>query len=188
MNNLIPSLGAFDSQKDSRTVKNEDIAKVSPFLLVTGGIDYLPSDILNQWSVGICTAISVVQLREKLTGNKYSPDFQYLLQKKLYDMNWNEGSSALVSLKVAKNYGFLPLSAWSYTTETDRQLSYADYIAKLQAIPDSEVQRLLGLCIDSIAGYASIDITDSQAIAQAIKDSDAGIICRYNVGAEWWSV
>ena len=187
MENTIPGLGADHSQKDSRTVKNEEVTKVSPIILVKGGIDYSPSDILNQHAVGICTSISCVQLHEKTTGKKYSPDFQYLLQKKFYDLNWYEGSSILVALKVAKNYGFLPLSLWSYTTETDRQLSYAQYITKLQAIPDLEVLRLLGLCVDAIPGYALIDVTSSQSIAQAINDSDAGILCRYDVGDEWWT-
>ena len=178
--------GAYESQKDSRTVKHEDVAfAVAP--LITGGIDYLADDILNQASVGICTAISLIQNRNKANGKVYSADFQYLLQKKYYDGNWTEGSSIFNALKVGKNYGFLPESLWTHTTQVDRTLPYSQYIEKLQAIPDAEVQRLLGLCVDKIAGYASVDVTDPQAIALAVNNSDAGILCMYYVGAEWWT-
>ncbi len=66
--------GAFDSPKDKRTVKHKDLAQA--VALVTGGNDYLPTDILHQHKVGICTGISRVQLRQKQTGKRYSYDFQ----------------------------------------------------------------------------------------------------------------
>jgi len=64
--------------------------------LIKGGFNYLPTDILDQKNVGICTAISHIQNRNKANGKTYSADFQYLLQKKFYDMNWTEGSSFLI--------------------------------------------------------------------------------------------
>lgn len=177
--------GGNVSELDPRTIKHLDFAGV-PF--VTGGVEYLPTDIEHQHSVGICTAISRVQLRQKQTGKKYSPDFQYLLQKKYYDLNWTEGSSVLSANKVAKNIGFLPASLWSHTTESDRYLPYPQYIAKLQQIPDSEVIRLQGLCVDRIAGYAQVDVTDAQAIAKAVINSpgQTGILCRYGCQKNWW--
>ena len=180
--------GAFHSKKDKRNIKHSDLA-VATTPLVKGGVDYLPTEIEHQHLVGICTAISRVQLREKQTGKKYSPEFQYLLQKKFYDMNWTEGSAILNANKVAKNYGFLPLNLWTYTTEQDRYLPYAQYIAKLQAIPDTEIQRLIGLCVDKIAGYAQVDVTDAQAVAQAIVNSpnQSGILCRYGCNSNWWT-
>lgn len=183
MDNEQLGFGAIESTLDPRTV-NYDVALASP--LIKGGVDYNESDIEHQHKVGICTAISRVQLRQKQTGKKYSSDFQYLLQKKYYDLAWFEGSSIFCANKVAKNFGFLPAELWTYTTEQDRYLPYEEYTAKLKAIPDSEVKRLLSLCVDKIKGYASVNI-DPQSIAKAIDESKAGILCRYAVGYEWWT-
>jgi peptidoglycan hydrolase-like protein with peptidoglycan-binding domain len=180
------AFGAHDSPQDSRTVQSKDIA-LAGTPLIKGGFDYVPDDILNQWSVGICTAISLVQNRQKANNKKYSADFQYLLQKKYYDLNWVEGSSIMIALKVGVKYGFLPESEWKHTTLADRQLPYSQYIAKLQAIPDLEIVRLLGLCVDKIIGYAAVDVWDSQAIAKALVESQSGLLCRYTVGSEWWT-
>src|SRR3990167_1720183 len=101
-------LGAQDSPIDKRTIKHSDLAMVvAP--LIKGGYDYFPSEISHQRNVGICTAISLTQNRERANNKKYSPDFQYLLQKKYIDQNWTEGSSIFSALKVGKTYGFLPL-------------------------------------------------------------------------------
>ncbi len=175
--------GAIDSYNDPRTVKHETLG-VAP--LVKGGTEYLPEDIEHQHIVGICTAISRVQLRQKQTGKKYSPDFQYLLQKKFVDGAWFEGSSIFAANKIAKNYGFLPLELFTHVTEEDRSLPYYQYEAKLRAIPDNEIQRLLKLCVDKIAGYAQINISDPQGIAKAITESEGGILCRYETGDTWY--
>lgn len=177
------STGAHESYSDTRTIELESTLGVP---LVNGGIKYLPTDIENQHTVGICTAISRVQLRQKQSGKKYSPDFQYLCQKTLYDNNWQEGSSILVANKVAKNIGFLPIELFPYVTESDRTLPYSQYVAKLKVIPLTEIERLITLCVDKIAGYASVDVTSPQAIANAISNSTAGILCRYNVDEKWW--
>lgn len=178
--------GAEPSAIDERTVKNENLAAAGA-PLVKGGVPYLPTDIEDQHAVGICTAISFIQNREKANGRKYSPDFQYLLQKKYVDKAWFEGSSIFAALKVGKTYGLLPLELWGHTTEEDRKLSYNNYIAKLQTIPDSEIERLLKLCVDPIAGYASVNVSDPQAIAKAISESEAGILCRYGCQKNWWT-
>jgi len=177
-------LGALESKQDSRTVQISDLAGEP---LVKGGYEYSLSEIENQRRVGICTAISLTQNRSKVDGIKYSADFQYLLQKKFLDQNWQEGSSIMSSLKVGKLYGFLPLEFFTWVTEEDRNSPYAQYIAKLQAIPLSEILRLTGLCVNKIQGYAQVNINDSQTIAKAIIDSESGIICRYDVGSEWWT-
>ena len=182
----IRGTGAIESEQDLRTVKHEDIAEAG-VPLIKGGIVYNPNDILDQSRVGICTAISLIQNREKANGKKYSADFQYLLQKKFMDGAWFEGSSILNALKVGTKYGFLPEELWNHTTQADRDLSYAQYILKLQAISDSEIQRLLGLCVDKIPGYASVNVADSQAIAKAVSDSEAGILCRYGCQKNWWT-
>jgi peptidoglycan hydrolase-like protein with peptidoglycan-binding domain len=180
------SFGAIESPYDKRTVQHlRDMAVP----LVSGGVEYIASDIDHQHRVGICTAISRTQLRSKQTGRKYSPDFQYLLQKKYYDRDWNEGSSIFHAMKVAKNYGFLPAELWTYTTEADRNLPYTQYIEKLKSIPETEIQRLIGLCVDKIPGYAQVDVSSPQSIAKAIEDSPGtnGILCRYVVGNEWYT-
>lgn len=190
MNDQPFGTGAHESPVDPRTVKHEDVVTAG-VPLVTGGTVYLPRDIRNQHKVGICTAISLVQNRQKAKGREYSADFQYLLQKKLYDnvvhgYPWIEGSSIMTALKVGKNVGFLPAELWTATTEADRELPYGDYVAKLQAVPDAEVARLMALCVDKIPGYAVVDASDPQKIAHAIADSEAGVICMYGCGNTWW--
>lgn len=176
-------LGAFESPKDYRTIQSDAVMSVP---LTTGGYDYLPEEIEHQHKVGICTAISLVQMAQKYHKRKYSADFQYLLQKKFIDQNWIEGSSLLSSLKVANKYGFLPAEDFVYVGEKDRFLSYSEYIKKLQAIPDAEITRLLSLCENKLAGYTIIDTTIPEKIAAGIQNSDVGILARYNVGSEWW--
>lgn len=175
--------GAFESPKDKRTVK-QDTTKVS--ILVSGGMEYNPEDIEHQHNVGICTAIHLTQNRRKAKGRKYSADFQYLLQKKYFDLNWTEGSSIFNALKVGYKYGFLPENLWTWTTEADRYLPYAQYIAKLQAVPENEIQRLIGLCVDKIPGYKQVP-NNPYDIAVAIQESEAGVLCRYEVGREWFT-
>lgn len=177
------SMGADRSPVDNRTYRH-DTTQVSP--LTTGGIHYTPEDIEHQHAVGICTAISLTQNVRKATGKKFSADFQYLLQKKFVDLAWYEGSSIFAALKVGKNYGFLPEELFTHVTEKDRYLPYHLYIAKLQAIPDEEVQRLIALCTFKLAGYAQL-ATDAYSLAKGISDSKAGLICRYEVGSEWWT-
>ncbi len=180
--------GAHESINDPRTVKHEEIAFAGA-PLVKGGVIYTADEHEHQHRVGICTGISRVQLRQRQTGKKYSPDFQYLLQKKYIDLDWNEGSSVFSSCKVAYTYGFLPEDLWSHTTEADRYLPYSQYIAKLQAIPDLEIKRLKKLCVDKIAGYARVKVNNAQSVAKAIIDSpqQAGILCRYGCQKNWWT-
>lgn len=180
----IPATGAHESNYDVRTIKHDSTLAVP---LDKGGYTYSPQEIEHQHRVGICTSISLVQNAEKVYGKKYSPDFQYLLQKKYYDNGWFEGSSIFNALKVGKNYGFLPIELFPYVTENDRNLSYENYAFKLQTISDSEINRLLSLCENKLTGYASVDVNGTQAIAKAILDSKAGILCRYTAGNTWYT-
>jgi hypothetical protein len=176
--------GAESSAQDYRTIKHLDMGGV---VTATGGTHYdTTKDLFNQRRVGICTAISLVQNVHKATGKRYSEDFQYLLQKKFLDGNWDEGSSIFNALKTGVKYGFLPIEDWVYTGELDHDLPYADFIAKLQVIPDTEITRLLMLCEKPLRGYTQVDVSNTQSIAQAIVDSQAGILCRYNTGDTWF--
>lgn len=152
-----------------------------------GGERYKASDIEDQHRVGICTAISVTQNARKFSGKKYSADFQYLLQKKYHDGNWNEGSSALSALKTAHKYGFLPDKEFQkFITEDDRKLTYSKYIKKLQAISDDDIQELLGKTEKIMSAYAKVP-TDRDSLALAIDESQTGLIVRFVVGSEWWT-
>lgn len=183
--NLVPGFGADNSTKDERTVQHKSLSMgISVF--DKGGIDYLPEDIEYQSNVGICTAIHLTQNRRKARGKKFSADFQYLLQKVYYDLNWTEGSSILNGLKVGKRFGFLLEKDWTWTTQADRNLPYSEYIKKLQAVPQAEIDRLITLCVDKIPGYASVT-NNPYDIAKAIQDSEAGVLCRYEVGKEWFT-
>lgn len=173
--------GCVQSKKDKRHFKH---LAVKALPLAIGGTIYQPQDIEDQHKVGICTAIDLTNQAGKVHGKKYDADFQYLLQKKFIDGDWYEGSSILSALKGGNKFGFLPLGLFSIT-EKDRT-DYPSYVAKLQAIPDSEIQRLLSLCENKLTGYARVG-TDTQSIAQALNDSPYGIQCMYAVGKEWYT-
>jgi hypothetical protein len=174
--------GANESPYDIRT-----FAYVPSGVPKKGGKRYLAKDIQHQHKVGICTAIATTQNASKAVGKRFSAEFQYLMQKKLYDKNWTEGSSLSSALKVARNIGFLPEKFWTFTTEDDRKLSYAKYIAKLQKVTDAQIEELKVLASPyKIQAYASVPV-DHDLMAQAINESDAGILTRYALGNEWWT-
>jgi hypothetical protein len=152
---------------------------------IRGGKRYEAKDIGNQHRVGICTAISLTENARKATGIAYSADFQYLLQKKFVDKDWDEGSSLFSALKVAQSIGLLPVDKFSWVTEKDRELPYHQYIEKLKLVPDSEIERLKHYATP-ISAYASIP-TDRDSLARAIDESSAGVLCRYALGSEWWT-
>lgn len=186
MNNF--NFGAKPSKLDKKLIYEHELKTLAGEPELKGGYVYSKDEIEHQHKVGICTAISLTQNAKKFIGIPFSADFQYLLQKKYYDGNWDEGSSILNALKVGKNIGFLPLSEWKWTTEQDRYLPYDAYIAKLKSIPETEIERLKLLCADyKLDGYSFIDPNDNQAIARSINNSKAGILCMYQVGEEWYT-
>lgn len=182
MEPFIPVATAKESEQDERTVVHD---MAMPIIYTKGGYDYINHE--NQAKVGICTSISHIQLVEKVIGKKFSSEFQYLLQKKFIDGDWQEGSSIFSSLKVGKKYGYLPIDKFTYVTEADRNLPYEQYIAKLQAIPDSEITRLLSLCEFHLTGYAQVDISSKENVSHAINSSAGGILCRYTINNRWWT-
>lgn len=185
----IYSFGADPSPVDLRDFKYiPDRARIEEARAAAkGGKRYEPEDIEDQHRVGICTAISLTQNARKALGKKFSADFQYLLQKKYYDKNWNEGSSARAALHIAYTYGLLPAEEWTFTTEEDRKLSYSKYIAKLKAIPQEAIDTLLGKAkAFKLAGYAPVPINRDK-MADATDESRAGLIVRFVVGREWYT-
>jgi len=187
METRIYATGAEPSTIDLRdfTYKPDKAALIAP---QKGGERYLAEDIEDQSRVGICTAISLTMNARKALGKKFSADFQYLLQKKYYDKNWNEGSSARSALHMAYTYGFLPEEEWKHTTQADRRLTYSKYIAKLKAIPEAEIARLLAIAARHkyLSGYAQVPV-ERDKMFSAIDESQAGLIVRYNVGREWYT-
>ena len=186
MHDKSQSLGAFPSPRDLRTFSYYSGAIYD---VKTGGKRYLPQDIEDQSKVGLCTSISLTQnARKAFGGSQWSADFLYLIQKKYFDKNWIEGSSIFHALKAAYNYGFLPAQEWRHTTQADRDAGYATYIKKLQAIPQTEIDRLIAIAksYKLITAYASVPIVRSE-LARAIDESKAGILVRFDVGKEWWS-
>ena len=181
--NKIGATGAVVSPYDVRTFA----VRAKAYAIDSGGVRYGPEDIQDQHRVGVCTAASEGQNAKKATKMEYSMDFLYLCQKKYYDKNWDEGSSAFHALKAAHQIGLLPLSQWKWTTESDRKLSYSEYIKKLQAVPDAEIERLKLIASRyKIKGYSKI-ATDRDSLAKYINESAAGIIARFVIGTEWWT-
>lgn len=80
---------------------------------------------LNQRQIGICTAISVCTVLQKMYGIQFSPQFLYVMGKKLIDKNMNEGSSIRTMLQTAYTIGCLPLAD---NTQDDTHKSYSDYV------------------------------------------------------------
>lgn len=183
------SLGAEESSVDLRdfafnpTIIGKLKVLASDLVAWFGGKRYNPEDIESQERVGICTAIWLTQMAKKATGVKYNADFQYYLQKRFIDLNWNEGSSFRTSLKAGNKYGLLPEKYWKY--KISRNQPYSKYIKELQNIPEKEIQKLLKKCV-KIQGYQSVPLT-RDALAQAINQSEAGIGVRFVVGDEWWT-
>ena len=180
--NMEYSTGAEKSKYDIRT-----FSFIPTKANIKGGQRYQLGDIENQFNVGICTGISMTMNARKVFGRDFSDDFQYLLQKKYVDGNWNEGSSAFSALKVGKNFGFLPQKYWTFTTLEDRKLPYRQYIEKLKAVPDSEIKRLLELSKDyRLSGYARVPV-ERDSLADAIDESQAGIITRFAMDSKWYT-
>lgn len=172
------STGAEQSPYDIRTFTYAP-TKAS----VKSGVRWEEKDIDDQKRVGICTAISLTMRAQKHFNIKFSPEFQYLCQKKFYDMNWYEGSSISHALKVGKNIGFLPIEEFP---TVDRNLPYNEYVEKLKAIPDSEIERMKAIASKyKLKAYASVPIS-REYLANAIEENGA-LLQRFSLGKEWWT-
>ena len=175
------STGADKSPYDIRTFSYKP-----EFISGIGGKRYTPSYIEDQHRVGICTSISLTMNARRATGKRYSADFQYLLQKKYTDKNWNEGSSIKGAIDTARKYGLLLEKDWTFTDENDRKLSYSRYIKKLQKVSDEDIEKLLKKTVKIVTAYARVGI-NRDLMARAIEESEAGILARFVIGNEWWS-
>ncbi|MEK9697913.1 MAG: hypothetical protein VW270_19245 [Candidatus Poseidoniales archaeon] len=180
--------GALPSASDIRTFSYSPIGMTVP---MKGGKRYLYTDIQDQSRVGICTAIHLTQNAGKAYGKRFSADFQYLCQKMFHDRSWNEGSSILAALWVAKNIGLLEEKDWEYTKQRDRSKGYEWYIEKLKNIPQKDIERLVQKAKRSkyrVKAFASVPV-DRDSMADAILQdiNNAGILARFDLGNEWWT-
>lgn len=185
--------GAFPSPKDFRNFKYSpklDLGVATQ--LYEGGEVWGPEYIDDQHAVGICTAIALTMKAKRHFKINFSPDFQYLLQKKFYDsktpLGWAEGSSAYHAILVGYNYGFLPRMEFDkWITEADRKLSYSKYIKKLQAIPDEEIDKLLEIAKEyKVSSFAEVPLS-RDTLATATLKSD-GLLARFVIDESWWTV
>lgn len=175
------STGALKSPYDIRT-----FSYVPTKAAQRGGEKWAPEFIDDQHRVGICTAISMTMRAGRYYKMKFSPEFQYLMQKKVYDKNTLEGSSIFHALKVGKNIGFLPESEWTLTTIEDRKLPYTEYIKKLQSISAVRLEALEKIASKyKIKAYASVPV-QREAMANAI-DNTGALLQRFDIGEEWWT-
>ena len=183
----IHGTGAEPSSLDLRTFTYKGLDKSSRSPNEVGESWEHTKYIENQHRVCICTSISLTMKARKHHDKPFSADFQYLLQKRIIDGNWREGSSARSACKVGHKFGFLPQSAWKHTTMADRSLSYSKYIKKYKAIPNSEIDRLLEISKEyKIEAYAKIR-QHPDAIGAAINENGS-LISRFVIGKEWYSI
>ena len=75
------AFGCLESEKDPRTVLHSSLVETLATPLIKGGFNYLPTDILDQKNVGICTAISHIQNRNKASRGGDDQDGSVLKQR-----------------------------------------------------------------------------------------------------------
>lgn len=183
--------GAFESPEDPRTIKQRltigDRVTAMFSFLTEGGRKMKPSSILDQYRVGICTAISHVQIIYDRIGKRYSEHFLYGLQKKFFDANWIEGSSLFHSLKAGKKYGYLPKEIFDRYFQVDPNEEYSMYVNRLRQIMDNDdlVNKLLAQCEHPLQGYEKLENTWA-AILTAIADTQNGVYARFICGSSWF--
>lgn len=173
------NFGAFESKKDERTVRNEDVSKGGALPISDVKIFSLPH--VNQNKVGICTACAVVQVAEKELwddGFRGSIEWLYKMGKVLVDKNMTEGSSALTMLKTAQKYG-IP-SEEKFPSNTNR--SYSDFMK------DTNITEamLADAALHKIPGYAAVGLNEGDLMS-AIFSSKGGLVTRMTTGAQWYT-
>ncbi len=163
-------LGTLPSEKDIRDYKSEQAMATIQLPPVTHKKEY--DFHLNQRAIGICTAISVCTVMQKMYGIAFSPQFLYVMGKKIIDRNWIEGSSIRTMLRIANEIGVLPLAD---NPQDDTRKSYADYIDIV--FTDDQIQKAGAYKIK----YASARL-DPVGFATDLYNSKYGLLTRQAVG------
>lgn len=164
------NFNTLPSEEDVRDYKTEQTMASIQLPPVTHGKEY--DFHLNQRSIGICTAISICTVMQKMYGIPFSPQFLYVLGKRLIDKNEIEGSSARTMLTIANKYGVLPLAD---NPQDDTHKSLAEYMDI--TFTDTQMAKASLYKIK----YASARL-DPVGFATDLYNSKYGLITRQAVG------
>jgi len=162
--------GANKSLKDIRDYKHEQALASIELPPTTHRKEY--NFHLNQRGIGICTAISVCTVMRKMYGIEFSPQFLYVMGKKIIDRNMIEGSSIRTMLQIANTIGVLPLSD---NPQDDTHKSYVNYIDI--TFTDEQIQKASAYKLK----YASARL-DPVGFATDLYNSKYGLLTRQAVG------
>lgn len=170
--------GAFPSDIDERDFPYKKILTQAGPLSPQFEIDYSGQEVLNQGKKGICTAISICQMVEKMYGIKLSYAFLYRVGKKFIDGNTTEGSAIRSMLKAAQKYGLPRYELAPY----DINQSYADFMN----MPDFAPEVYADALKHKIGSYAPVPV-EPVALMEAMSNTPYGLITRMEVGKEWYT-
>ncbi len=173
----IPTFKDIPSPRDDRDLKTSDLIK-SDLLLPIYEIDYSSQPVLSQGKKGICTAIALCQMIEKIFGIRLSYAFLYRVGKRVYDQNKNEGSCLRTMLKTAYNYGLPRYELAPY----DVNQSYDDFMNQPDFAPEVYADALN----HRIGGFVPVSI-DKQSIMKGLMNSVYGLYTRVVCGTNWYS-
>lgn len=184
MNNPF-GLGAHESTVDPRNHTDDSLALGLPYP-ATFKVDWGIVPIRMQFKIGKCVAEAVTRYVEKLYYRKtgtyvaLSDDFLYMITKKYFDGNTDEGTSFLNVLKAAQKYGICRFDTFNLNVNADT--IYSDYISNINNISETAIDEAANY---RIGQYLSIPL-DMSIIQSAIYKYD-GIVGRFLVGNEWWT-
>lgn len=131
----------------------------------------------NQNQLGICTAIDLADMLQKVYGIPFSPQFIYNLGKKLYDKDLDEGSSILTMVRVVNNYGAAPLS---FVPTDDTTKNYEEYVE------DWFTPEAFAEALKYKMNYATARL-DPLGFASDLSTSKYGLMTIMQVGEEWYT-
>ena len=186
MNNELPPFGtgAFESPQDFRDQLycDKELTYAFPFptQFQTDLSIFVPDNLKNQLSLGVCTAslaYYIEYLYWKKTGTyvKLSMAFLYLITKKYIDGNITEGSSPRSALKAAQIYGICTEA----TFPSNFAQTYDNFIA--QQIPQAAMDEALNY---RIGQYTPIPIEPSLIAGAVYK---YGLLYgRIEIDSHWW--
>lgn len=186
---------AIDSPKDNRTVKEKTYISDMFSFPSAGGKMIAQEKILDQNRVGICTAISHIQILWEKTGVRYSEDFLYGLQKHFLDREaftnmpeWFEGSATFHSVKAGYKYGYLRKEIFDKYFQRDPNENYFAYSTRLKTIFNKTnlLNELLAQCEKPMQGYTVISPINTNTLSRAIADVDNAVLARFTCGWSWF--
>lgn len=133
----------------------------------------------NQKGIGVCTAINLCDMAQKIWGIPFSVSFTYWGGKS-YDGGLYEGSSNLSMLKWGKNVGFLPLSL--DPNGNDMTGNYQDYLARRHSYTP---EQMASAGQYKLSGYALAPL-DPVGFMTALSNSKYGLLTRTATGDNWY--